>query len=319
MISTSKTHNIPMHLPEKLKKGDLIGIIAPAAQLKSKAPFVQGIQILKEMGFEPVHPRDLWQGDYFLADTDQQRANEFNRMWADPSIKALIAARGGYGSLRLLPFLDTKLISSKSKTMLGFSDITILNAYLFDNHQQISLHGPVVTSLPAMNRSSLERLYACLTGNFASTIELSCLEILKEGHNDCFAPLVGGNLSSLLTLTGTAYNFDYSEKILFLEDVDEPHYKLDRMLTQMKLAGNLDHLSGLILGEFNHASYCDTVEKLRYKEYIWNRVLELTEEFSYPIIAGFPVGHGSDNYTVPYGLPARINLQKKRLEFLQHA
>ncbi|PID76686.1 MAG: LD-carboxypeptidase [Deltaproteobacteria bacterium] len=301
-------------LPERLKKGDLIGIIAPAAGLKDEKPFINGLQILREMGFEPVYPRELWPGNYFLADTDENRALEFNRMWAEPSVKALIAARGGYGCLRLLPYLDQQLMARTPKLLTGFSDITLLNAYLLKKHNLISLHGPVVASLPNSSRPSIERLAACLAGNWSASIEFSGHEILRDGQGE-FARLIGGNLSTLITLIGTDYDLDYSGAILFMEDVNEPPYKLDRMLTQMKLAGKFEQLAGLILGEFSHDEITDTAEKLRYQEYIWQRMLQLAGGCC-PIIAGFPLGHGRENLTLPYGAYAKINTSQGRLEFL---
>lgn len=309
-------HNQDLRIPQGLQKGDTIGIAAPAAQLIDLSLFSEGIRILKEMGFVPVFPRDLWPGDFYLADTDIKRASEFNKMWADPSIKAIMAVRGGFGCIRMAPYLDKNALSEIPKLLIGFSDITFLHATLFSQYQLMSLHGPVLTALPSCSNDALQRLHSCLTGKWKSPIYSNKFEIIKSCDEPPTAPLIGGNLSTLMTSLGTAYDFDYTGKYLFLEDVGEPQYKLDRMFTQLKHAGKLNNLSGLLLGDFSNDSIQDEIEKLRYKEFIWNRIVELTKEENYTIIGNFPIGHCSQNLSVPYGCNVKMDIHKKRILFV---
>ncbi len=304
-----------LRLPQKLKKGDAIGIIAPAAQIIDKDQFARGINILSEMGFEPVFPRELWPGDFFLADTDRNRTEEFSRMWSDDHVKALIAVRGGYGSIRIAPGLDKELIKSKKKLFVGFSDITLLHLFLYNQCDTISLHGPVLTSLPTLSQEALERFYISLTGGALNPIPFRRIEVLREGMQDSPAPLIGGNLSTIMTTLGTALDFDYSGKVLFLEDIGEMQFRLDRMLTHFHLAGKFKNLKGLILGDFSHPEITDMIDKLRYKEFVWNRVIELTKNEEYPVIADFPSGHCSNNLTLPHGADMLIDIEKKCLRF----
>lgn len=304
----------PPLYPAALKKGDTIGVIAPAGQLQDKSRFMRGIEILHELGFQVKFPRDLWPGPEYLADSDDNRAYEFNSLLRDKEIKGLISMRGGYGCLRILDKIDTSLVAHNPKILVGFSDISILQNYLFEETGLISLHGPVVTSLHEATEDTLESLYYCLTNIKANSIQSENIEVLRDGP-EVAAPLIGGNLSSLVTLLGTRYDFSWDNKIIFLEDTNEPAYKIDRMLTQLKLAGKFDNITGLILGDFSTSMNRDEFEKLYYQESIWNRVLELCPDDSMPIWGNFPSGHCYCNLTFPIGAVAEMKKRKTRLIF----
>lgn len=303
-------------IPGALKKGDTIGIVAPAAQLVDRDSFSAGITILQEMGFEVKYPRNLWPGYSYLADSDENRAFEFNKMWADPEVKALMTVRGGYGCLRMVSQIDHSIIRASPKMLIGFSDITILNNLLFNNYNMASLHGPVLTSLATCSRGALERFYLSITGKWNNSINPTKFEVLRNSERPYTGPLVGGNLSTIITMLGTELEPDFRNKTLFIEDVGEPQYRIDRMLTQMNLAGKFKDLAGLIVGDFSHQNCQDGIESMRYKEFIWNRVLEMTYGTDYPIISNFPTGHCRDNFTLPFGVTAKINIDKKRLDFV---
>ncbi len=303
-------------IPEPLKKGDTIGIVAPAAQLIDRDAFSAGITILQEMGFEVKYPRNLWPGYSYLADSDENRAFEFNKMWADPEVKALMTVRGGYGCIRMASQIDHSIIRASPKLLIGFSDITILSSLLFRSFNMASLHGPVLTSLPTCSRGALERFYLSITGKWNSSIYPTKFEAIRNSDESSIGPLVGGNLSTIVTMLGTEIEPDFTNKILFIEDVGEPQYRIDRMLTQMNLAGKFKYLAGLIVGDFSHPDCQDGIELMRYKEFVWNRVLEMTYGTDYPIISNFPTGHCPDNFTLPFGVTAQINIDKKRLEFI---
>lgn len=304
-----------VHLsPPSLHPGDCIGIIAPGGQLRDITSLERGISILRDMGFEVKLPRQLWPGTEYLADTDQNRALEFHKMWADPQISAVFAMRGGFGCLRILPLLDRHELQLHKKALIGFSDITILHQALFQTSKLISLHGPMLTTLASSSRESVERLYACLRGNWDTPVQYPKIEVLRGGE-PAGGTLLGGNLSSLISLLATPMEPDWTDAILFLEDVGEPLYRIDRMLTQLAHCGKLNQAGGIILGDFSLNSNQDTLERIRFHEQIWMRVLELTGSTKIPIWGNFPVGHGPDNLTLPHGAQTVMDSQQAILSF----
>lgn len=301
-------------VPQPLKKGDVIGIAAPAGQLQEKERFVKGIAILREMGFDPLFPRDLWPGTGYLADSDANRAKELMTLFARQEVAGIIAARGGYGCLRLLPHLDFEMIRSNPKMLIGFSDLTVLLNQLVSRGRCTAFHGPVVTSLVDLSSAALERFHQVLTGHFDTPLVTSGLEILRAGEN-ASGPLAGGNLCSLLTTVGTGYDLNLEGTILFLEDINEPLFKVDRMLTQLAMAGRLAGVRGLILGDFTLDNNDDPLARMRYTEAIWERVLELTAAYGFPVWGNFPVGHFRDNMILPMGVIATMDNRLARLSF----
>ncbi len=301
-------------LPPSLQPGDCIGIIAPGGQLRNLPPLEQGIAILQEMGFEVRLPRQLWPGTGYLADNDRNRALEFHKMWTDPEISALLALRGGFGCLRLLPFLDRKVLQQHKKILIGFSDITILHQALYQTMNMVSIHGPMLTTLSSSSRESVERLFACLSGKWKTPIQSRNIEILRGG-DPVQGTLVGGNLSSLMSLLATPLDQDLTGTILFLEDVAEPLYRIDRMLTQLAHCGKLGQPEGIILGDFSLTRDQDRLESIRFHEEIWTRVLELTESTQIPVWGDFPVGHGPENLCLPHGAEAVMDSRQAMLSF----
>lgn len=300
--------------PPPIRPGETIGIIAPAGQLQEQGLFTSGVRILKEMGFAVRFPRDLWSGRSYLADSDENRSREFNQLVGDPEIKALLALRGGYGCLRMLGGIDIALFARQPKMVVGFSDITVLQNYLYAETGAISLHGPVLTSLESASQAALERFYRALTGGWWESVASGKVEILQDGPT-VFAPLVGGNLASLLTLLGTPYDCSWRGKIVFLEDTNEAPYRLDRMLTQLWLAGKFDGIRGLILGDFSNGAGTAKVDEQRCRETVWQRILEITVDQPVPIWGNFPSGHCPDNLTLPLGAVAEMARGTTTLSF----
>ena len=295
-----------MHiLPPALKPGDTIGIIAPAGQLRDRELFYQGIKVLEELGFQVKFPRDLWPGTDYLADTDQNRAEEFNRLWADSEVKALICMRGGYGSLRMLPFIDIKQIKKSPKLLIGFSDITILQNYILEKTGISSLHGPVVTSLGSSDKMTIQLLGQSLMGNFSAMLQEKNIELL-HGTSGGQGILFGGNLASLVTLLGTPYDINFNNRLILLEDVGEPIYRIDRMLTQLFYAGKLENISGILLGDFSVNDTDSWSEKIRHHEMVWKRVLELVGQRDIPVLAHISAGH--NKYNMPILLGSHLSL-----------
>lgn len=299
--------------PSPLMPGDLIGIAAPAGCLEHHEQFHQGRSILENMGFELYEPEKTWPGYGYLAARDKDRAAELHRLWANPEIKAIVALRGGYGSLRLLHLLDVSLIKKHPKLFIGFSDITVLHAVFVREARLVCLHGPGVTSLSQCDQLSRERLYHCMRGEWHRSLNED-IEVVRGGDPVC-GTLLGGNLASLVTLLGTRWFPDLSGAVLMLEDINEPLYRLDRLLTQLWLSGALGSINGLILGQFGD-DQADPVERQRRQEFVWDRAAELTSGSPMPIWGDFPVGHCRRNLTVPVGANCRMNSHEGRLDFL---
>ena len=306
---------IQPRFPAPLQRGDVIGVVAPAGQIPDTRDFETGLSILHEMGYEPRFPRDLWPGTGYLADSDSGRSQELQRLWNDDEVRAIMALRGGYGCLRLAPLLDFNLPAGKAKFLIGFSDITILHTLLFQQTGMISLHGPVLTTLGQCSLGSLERFFACLGGKWQKEITSPRnLEILRGG-DEVNGRLIGGNLSSLVSLLGTPYCPDWPDTILFLEEVTEPLYRIDRMLMQLYLAGVFNKINGIILGDFMGNQVPDDLERYRFHEQIWRRILELTAPLALPVWGNFPAGHIPNNLTLPHGAMACMDSYRASLRF----
>lgn len=298
--------------PAALRPGDLIGVAAPAGYLQRHERFHQGRLILEEMGFEVYEPEKTWPGHGYLADSDKARIAELHRLWSNPEINAIIALRGGFGSLRLLQEIDISLIIKRPKLFVGFSDITVLHSVFCNEAGMVCLHGPGLASLPDCDQLSRERLYHCLRGNWHRTLKEN-IELIRGG-DPVTGTLLGGNLASLNTLLGTRWFPDLKGAVLLLEDINEPLYRLDRMLTQLWLSGAIDSVSGLILGQFADDTV-DAIERQRRNEFVWSRVQELTSGTSIPIWGNFPVGHCQRNLTMPLGAVCRMDNREGRLDF----
>ncbi len=289
--------------PPRLKPGDTIGIVAPAGPFDPEK-FMKGKTVLESMGFRTFFDEGIFQKHGFLAGTDIQRADQVNRVFADPSVQAIACARGGYGSMRILSFLDFETIQKHPKIFLGFSDISALLSVLYDQCGLVTFHGPVVTTLANATEKTLTALETALTSDVPLELIPEDGTVIKPGV--CSGILTGGNLTTLCHLVGTSYAPNFKGKILLLEDVGEMPYRIDRMLTQMKLAGCFNGIAGLILGAFKECGHLNEIVE------IFNNIFE---DADIPILAGFDMGHGKHNLTIPMGLGATLDTDKKRLLF----
>lgn len=302
--------NKPPLLPPRLRKGDTIGLFCPAGPVRDKSLVEKGIQLITNMGFLVKLGGRLDCGHDYLAATDEERAQALHNLWADDSIKALMAIRGGFGCLRLISRIDTSLIKRHPKLLIGFSDVSVLLTGLLSEANQISIHGPSVSTLARLDKASIGALFSLITGAFSEQVKPDGLEILRPGT--VRGQLVGGNLTTLVHLMGTRWDMSWDGRILFIEDTGESLYRLDRMMTQLKLAGRLDSLAGLILGTFDLGGD-DRLEMLRLQEGFWERVLELIDGLAYPVWANYPIGHQQRNHSLPVGLEATMDSDIGRL------
>jgi muramoyltetrapeptide carboxypeptidase len=284
----------PLPLP-----GDCIGVVAPASHIPrgNEEYLEQGLGRLRAMGFEVrCSPSLLKRKHLYLAGKDQDRAEELMAMFLDPEVKAILCSRGGYGAQRLIPYLDPERIRSHPKPLVGCSDITVLLIYLLQQCFVIPFHGPnVATSqfIQGGEEMALALKKALTSSEPIGEITCTCL---RSGETQ--GEIIGGCLSSLVTTVGTPYEPDLQGKVLFVEDVNEPPYKIDRMLTHLKSAGKLAGVKGVVFGQMPG---CDTDNGL-----LREVIVDALSTIPGPILFGFPSGHGPRNLTIPLGVPVRI-------------
>jgi muramoyltetrapeptide carboxypeptidase len=301
---TSLATQTTFHKARALIPGDSVAVIAPAGPFDRES-FEAGLAIIAER-YRVQYEPGLFDQHRYLAGDDQRRLSELNRAIADPSIRAIFCARGGYGTMRLLEHLDPQ---HELKPLIGFSDITALHQWQ-QCHGLISIHGPVLTQLGRLNYFTSERLF-CLLESSAPAEPLKGTTPFVEGIAE--GPLLGGNLSMLTQLLGTPFMPALDGAILLLEDVGERPYRLDRMWTHLQLAGVFRSISGIVLGSFTHCEERDA-------NYTSQDVLrELAVATGLPCAAGFPIGHGDINEPVPLGARVRLDATAGQLTFLESA
>lgn len=293
--------------PTPLSPGDTIGVVAPAGPFDPEL-FQKGIVALGTMGYRVFQPEGLTLRDRFLAGSDQHRADLINQLFADPGIKGVFCARGGYGSLRLLNLIDYGLIWQNPKVFIGFSDISALIWVLMDRCGLVAFHGPVITTLGKGNPETATSLTAALTSGTPIEIPASNAEVIHAGK--CNGTVRGGNLATLCHLTGTPYTPEFKGSIVVLEDVSEAPYKIDRMLCQMRLAGCFDGMAGLALGTFSDCGGINDVLDV-FKD--------VFRDMNIPILAGFDIGHGPINLTLPMGIQATLDTERQTLSYTETA
>ena len=293
--------------PRALKPGDTIGIAAPASPFDREA-FDRGVAVLESMGYQVQIPEGLFARNGYLAGSDTGRASLLMGLFEDDSISAIFCARGGFGSMRLLPLLDFETICSRPRILMGFSDITALLIVMNNWCRTVTFHGPLVTTLG----KGSEKTQTALINAVASSKPLTLLPdkgiVVNEGKAS--GRLLGGNLTSLSHLMGTPYEPSFKGCLLFLEDRGEAPYRIDRMLSQLRLGGHLDGVAGVILGSFQDCGAVDDVYSLAKEAFSHTGV---------PIMAGFEFGHGTENITIPIGVEAELNTKDGILQFKEAA
>lgn len=291
--------------PPALKAGDHVGIISPAGPIR-QPELSFGIAHLESAGFK-VHltPHIYDQKDY-LAGDDLARSADFRAIFEDPEIRAVFCTRGGYGSLRLLDRIDYDTIRRYPKILVGYSDITALMMALYRQSGLVTFHGPMMARLPSRPAHALKQLFGLLGGEQPVTIHGKDAQALLEGRAQ--GPVVGGNLSLLCHLLGTPFFPRLEGAILLLEDKGEALYRLDRMLTHLMLAGQFSHLAGVVGGQFLDCGPMNAVNDLIKTTFSKNHI---------PVVTGFPVGHGSENMTIPMGIRAELDTRRMTLSTLE--
>jgi muramoyltetrapeptide carboxypeptidase len=297
------TLNNLINIPNALQHGDCIGIVAPGSPF-DKIKFTKGVSVLEKLGFHPVFSQELFHINGYLAGSDTHRAGMLVKAFLDDQVKAVFCARGGYGALRALGLLDLESICSHPKIFIGCSDMSAILNTLCLRCNMVTFHGPMIESLATADELTIKSLLEVLCRDQRLTIMPQTPVVIYSGI--CTGKVAGGNLTTLCHLIGTPFQPDFRGSILLIEDTGEAPYRIDRMLSQMKMSGCFDRLNGMILGSF---------EKCGEIEQIYQIISDIFSDMDFPILAGFNIGHSQPNLTIPLGIEALLDTASGTLTY----
>ena len=304
--------------PPRLKKGDTIGIVAPASAPSTTAKIETGIAYLEKMGYRVKPGKHVHEVSGYLAGSDSHRAEDINTMFADPDVKAIIAVRGGYGAPRILDLIDYDVIRKHPKIFVGYSDCTALHGAFLRHAGLVSFAGPMVAvdMFEGIDPFTEENFWRLLTDPSDHTVLRN-----PPGHEwqtihggICEGTLVGGNLSVFLSLWGSPYTPSLRDTVLLLEEIDEKTYRIDRMFAQLKHACVFQRINGLVLGSFTG---CEPIEPDKPSLTLNQVFSDYLAPLSLPVVSNFAHGHTSPKLTIPIGLRVRLDTRRGDIELLE--
>jgi len=294
-------------LPPYLKQGDTIGMVCPSGCMPMEK-MQKCIDTLRLWGFKVKQGKTLGTQCNYFSGTDEERLHDLQLMLDDENVKAIMCARGGYGLSRIIDAISFEKLVQNPKWIIGYSDITLLHAHVYSNFNIASLHAPMAAAFNEIEESEeyMQSIYNSLMGIHQSyTIASNALNRNGIGEGE----LVGGNLALLAHIIGSKSDLETKNKILFFEDVGEYKYNIDRMLMQLKRAGKLDELAGLIVGNFSDMK--DTV--IPFGQELYELIFDKVKEYSYPVCFDFPVGHVKENYALKIGVKHGLTVLKEKV------
>ncbi|MGM9972863.1 MAG: LD-carboxypeptidase [Clostridiaceae bacterium] len=302
-----------MKLPKRITKDSTIGIIAPASP-KPKQEIDEKLSSFSSLGFKIKKGNHLYDSHGYLAGKDMDRAEDLNLMYSHKEVDAILCYRGGYGTMRMMPYVNYNLLYNNLKIFVGYSDLTIFLNYISDRFKTITFHGPMASSDFSEEYTRNSFLKTLMEGYEPYTIlnpenhplEANC-DINVEGR------LAGGNLSLIYASLGTPYEVNFNNKILFIEEIGENPYAIDRMLTALMLSGKLRSCRGIILGHFTDCDDPSDGGSLALKEVLEDRLMKL----NLPILSGFCSGHSYPNLTLPIGAKIKMDCKNNKIEVLE--
>ncbi len=306
--------------PAALREGDTVGLITPSTYVSDPDTLATADRTMKHFNLKAKWGRNVRKKSGYLGGTVQERIDDLHAMFRDPEVKAVFALRGGYGSAQMLDRIDYDLIRTHPKIFLGYSDITAMHLAIHQKTGLVTFHGPVVLSHFTDYTQEHFRRALFGTGPIGLVTNPDEANPLRPAHTlrtirpgKARGPLIGGNLTLISTTMGTPYEIDTRGRILFIEDVDEEPYRIDRMLTQLRLAGKFDAAAGIIFGE------CADCRPKDYKP-SFNSTFTLGEledaffgELRIPVLSGLTIGHTDDQLTLPLGVMASLDADKGQL------
>ncbi|WP_300257624.1 LD-carboxypeptidase [Clostridium sp.] len=285
---------------QKLKTGDTIGVVSPASG-DSTDVINYNISSFKNLGFKIKEGKYLRKKNDYLAASDQERAEDLMEMFKDKEVKAIIAYRGGYGCIRMLPYLDIGVIKKNHKILCGYSDLTVLLNYLSQKTGLITFHGPMINSKIGSDLRTQNSFLSILTDE-RNLINISTKNLNVENKELFRGILCGGNLTMICSTLGTPYEINTRNKILMIEDINEENYVIDRLLIQLKFSGKLDSCKAFLIGHFTP-----------YNPKTINTILSILLPYKKPIIYNIPFGHDYPNITLPIGSSILFDPTKDKL------
>lgn len=321
-IGADRKKKIKTIKPPRLKVGDTIGLISPGSFISEKE-LSESKDNLTKLGFNVIEGKNVLARLGYLGGKDVQRAEDVNEMFANKDVKAIVCTRGGYGCSRILPLLDYDLIKHNPKILVGYSDITALHYGIYSQTGLVCFHGPVGTS--TFNEFSVKNFTDVLIN---PTDSLLLNNAIPEKDTEYYTPktiragkaegvLTGGNLSIVVSLVGTSYDIDTDGKILFLEEVGEEPYRVDRMLTQMEQAGKFNKVKGIALGVFTKAE--SKIESYSQSLSLFEVLNDKLSNLGVPVIYGMSFGHIVNKFTLPIGIKCILNVEEKTLSLKEKA
>lgn len=300
-------------LPPSLRDNARIGLICPAGGFENYRPIKSTVEYLKKLGFKVRIGNHIISNSSsykYLSSIDENRIKDFIDFWNDDSIDAIFCLRGGYGSLKLLEKIDFAKLVRRNKIFIGYSDITVLLLALYFKLNLVTFHGPMLgidffkTTSSSVNKFSERNLWKILRENqFLFSYSYRSSIVISPGRAN--GVLLGGNLSCIASMIGSAFLPSFKNSILFLEDCNEDMYRIDRYLTQLKNAGIFNNLKGLIFSNFQNCKFT--------KEQFVRLVKDILKKDKFPILYGFPIGHCSSNLTLPLGLKVTLDANLRTL------
>lgn len=306
---------IPWRIPPYLKAGDTVGITCPAGFMTPEE-IQPAVQTIKSWGFNLRIGRTVGARDFIFGGTDAERLADLQQMLDDPSIQAIMCARGGYGCIRIIDQLDWKKFVERPKWIIGFSDITVIHAQLNHQFHIASIHSKMCNSFPEISEQvekgqweSILSIEAALTNK---RIEYPIVYDVSNRSGFGQGVLAGGNLKTIETLAGSASDLRTEGMILFLEDTGEYLYSIDRMFYNLKRTGKLENLKGLLIGAFR-VKPDDPGDE--FGRSVYNIVLEQVADYKYPVCFNFPVGHVKTNYALKCGVRHELNIDSEHVNF----
>lgn len=297
-------------IPPYLRKGDTIGITCPAGYMAAEKAQAC-IKTLQSWGFDAMVGKTLGSNSTnYFSGTDEERRDELQAMLDDENINAILFGRGGYGMGRIIDGLDFTKFKKKPKWVIGYSDITVLHAHLYTKIKVASLHAPMAAAFNEGENEFIKSLHNAIKGKKA---KYSCTQHPFNKLGNTTAELVGGNLTLLANITGTPSDINTKNKILFIEDIGEQIYSIDRMLYQLKRSGKLANLAGLIIGGFTDIK--DTERP--FGKTVYEAIADIFAEYDYPVAYGFPVSHGTENYALKTGVDYTLKVGKAKTQLTE--
>lgn len=311
--------------PQGLIKGDKVAVIAPGSSVSSPDDIKSAVDALNGLGFEIKLMPHVANGSGYKTRTVSERLSDLHNAFSDPETKAIWAIRGGYGSMQLLDKIDYQLIAENPKLFIGYSDITAMHSAIYKFSKLITFHGPVLLS--SFTQYTVENFQKVAYSGKSSNILLSNPDS-SSGLRSAYPTrminpgiangrLVGGNLSLISALCGTAYLPDMNNKILFLEDVGEPPYRIDRMLTQLKLSGIFNGINGIIFGKCEDCSAGRT--RSTWDPSLGEVLDNILKPLGMPVFYGMMIGHSSNQLTLPIGINVKMDADNGTIELLESA